>query len=174
LGGCRVFASVSLARHFQDSADFSQPVVGSFQAEFDPVLLAEPGSHFLGPLEAPRAELLDEFRLRRRTHSRLATPLLKGRPQHRFDSPSPKKLRPRSYRRPAHSRLRSYLFHRRLAQHSKPDRLQSLPISPFPVFPQRLFDLLQIVRPDQYIFSRHPFFYSLSLYKSSYLLRIVL
>ena len=38
--GYRVFAGVSLARHFQDSADFSQPIVNPFQAQLDPVLLA--------------------------------------------------------------------------------------------------------------------------------------
>lgn len=56
LGFGRVFFDVSLARHFQDSADFSQPVIGSFEGHLDAVLGRQPGSDLLGPLPAPLAQ----------------------------------------------------------------------------------------------------------------------
>ena len=48
--GGRVFARVSLARHLQDSAQFSQPVIHTLHREFGFMPLPQPGLNLLGPL----------------------------------------------------------------------------------------------------------------------------
>src|SRR5678816_4817736 len=54
LGGSgRVLLRVSLARHLQDSAQFSQPVIHSLQTELGLVLLLQPLLNLPGPLPPP-------------------------------------------------------------------------------------------------------------------------
>lgn len=57
----RVFERVSLARHLQDSAQFSQPVVYPFERELLAVLLLEPVLDLLGPLPATRLQAFLKF-----------------------------------------------------------------------------------------------------------------
>jgi hypothetical protein len=60
-GGGRVFLRVGLARHFQDPAQFSQPVIhpGQFQANRMP--LAQPVLNLLGPLPPTRLQPGQQF-----------------------------------------------------------------------------------------------------------------
>ena len=59
----RVLLRVSLARHFQDSADFSQPVIDRGQGQFLPGLLAHPPLDILGPAELSQAQFFHQLLL---------------------------------------------------------------------------------------------------------------
>lgn len=59
--GRRVFLRVGLARHFQDPAQFSQPVIHAGQLEPNPMLLSQPVLNFLGTLPAARLQAGQQF-----------------------------------------------------------------------------------------------------------------
>jgi hypothetical protein len=66
LGGLgRVFSGVSLARHLQDSAQFSQPVVDSFEADAGLMFVFKPGLDFFGPLPLPLSQASQQLLLNR-------------------------------------------------------------------------------------------------------------
>src|ERR1035437_7291400 len=62
LFGCgRVFLRVGLARHLQDPAQFSQPVIHPGQLQTNPVTIPQPVLDFLGPLPLARLQSGQQF-----------------------------------------------------------------------------------------------------------------